>query len=111
MASPTVSTILHSSEIASPQELLEHLRRVDFIVSPRFHNLVLGIMLSKPVISISYDPKNDSLLEGCGLGEYCQSIEDVDLERLIAQFIQLESQADRLRIGLRQQDETSTVPY
>jgi polysaccharide pyruvyl transferase WcaK-like protein len=58
-------------------------------------------MLNKPVISISYDPKNDSLLDGCGLGEYCQSIEGVDLERLIAQFIQLESQADRLRIELR----------
>lgn len=88
-------------EISSPQDLLEHLAGVDFIVSPRFHNLVLGIMLGKPVISLSYDPKNDSLLEACGLGEYCQSIENVDLARLIAQFQQLESKADRLRIVMR----------
>jgi len=96
---------VNNPPIAGPQELLERLASVDFIVSPRFHNLVLGIMLNKPVISISYDPKNDSLLQGCGLGEYCQSIEGVDLERLIAQFIQLESQADGLRIELRRKSD------
>lgn len=88
-------------EITSPQVLLEHLAAVDFIVSPRFHNLVLGIMFNKPVIAISYDPKNDALLESCGLGEYCQHIESVELKRLIAQFMRLASRADRLRVGLR----------
>lgn len=88
-------------EISSRQDLLHHMAAVDFVVSPRFHNLVFGIMLGKPAISLSYDPKNDALLEACGLGEYCQSIERVDLERLIAQFITLESQAPRLRIEMR----------
>lgn len=92
-------------EIASPHDLLDHLSAVDFIVSPRFHNLVLGIMLNKPVISLSYDPKNDALLDGFGLGEYCQSIEGVDLERLIAQFIHLESHADRLRPELQRKSD------
>jgi polysaccharide pyruvyl transferase WcaK-like protein len=91
--------------IASPEDLLKHLSGADFIVSPRFHNLVLGIMLNKPVISISYDPKSDSLLESCGLGEYRQSIVDVNLARLIAQFTQLESQADHLCVKLRQRTE------
>ena len=91
--------------ITSSEDLLELLSRADFIISPRFHNLVLGIMLNKPVISISYDPKSDSLLKGCGLAEYCQSIEDIELERLIAQFIKLESQADHLCAELRQKTE------
>jgi len=88
-------------QITSPQDLLEQLASVDFVVSPRFHNLVLGIMLGKPAISLSYDPKNDSLLDACGLGNYCQSIENVDLDLLIRQFRQLESEADRLRIVMR----------
>lgn len=87
--------------ITSPQELLDRLADVDFVISPRFHNLVLGMMLGKPVISISYDPKTDALLEAFGLREYCQSIEDVDLERMIAQFVRLESEAGRLRIEMQ----------
>lgn len=96
---------LAAPELASPHDLLDHLSRVDFVVSPRFHNLVFGIMLGKPAISISYDPKNDALLEACGLGAYCQSIENVDLERLIGQFIDLESQADRLRIEMQRKSD------
>jgi polysaccharide pyruvyl transferase WcaK-like protein len=87
--------------IASPEDLVEQISRVDFVVSPRFHNLVFGIMLGKPVVSLSYDPKNDALLKACGLGEYCQSIENVDLNRLIAQFIDLESKAPRLRVEIQ----------
>jgi polysaccharide pyruvyl transferase WcaK-like protein len=87
--------------ITSPEDLVDQLSRVDFVVSPRFHNLVFGIMLGKPVASLSYDPKNDALLEACGLAEYCQSIENVDLNRLIAQFIDLESKAPRLRVELK----------
>jgi len=91
--------------ITSPENLLEHLSATDIIISPRFHNLVLGIMMQKPVISVTYDPKNDSLLESFGLGEYRQSIENVDLQRLIAQFVQLESRADQVRVTLRQRTE------
>lgn len=58
-------------------------------------------MLGKPAVSLSYDPKNDSLLKGCGLGQYCQSIEAIDLNRLIAQFIDLESQAPGLRVEIQ----------
>jgi polysaccharide pyruvyl transferase WcaK-like protein len=67
-------------------------------------------MFNKPVIAISYDPKNDALLESCGLGEYCQQIESVDLANLIAQFIRLESRADHLRVGLqRKTDENRSL--
>lgn len=90
-----------SPEIASPEDLLDALSRVDFVVSPRFHNLVFGIMFGKPAISLSYDPKNDALLEACGLGDYRQSIEHIDLNRLIGQFIDVETQAPRLRVEMQ----------
>jgi polysaccharide pyruvyl transferase WcaK-like protein len=78
------------------EELVAQLAKVDIIVSPRFHNLLLGLMLNIPVVSISYDPKNDALLEGFGLGKYRQALTDLDVQKLIDQFIDLEARADEL---------------
>jgi len=79
------------------EELLTQLAEVDIIVSPRFHNLLLGLMLNIPAISLSYDPKNDSLLDGVGLGKYCQPLADLDLQRLIDQFADLESRSEEVK--------------
>ena len=79
------------------EDLIAQIAEVDFVVSPRFHNLVLGLMLNIPVISISYDPKNDCLLEGVGLGEYSQPFADLDLNRLIEQFTELEARCDEVK--------------
>ena len=78
-------------------ELLAQLADVDIIVSPRFHTLLLGLMLNIPSVSISYDPKNDSLLNGVGLGRYCQALPDLDVQKLIDQFTDLESRSDEVR--------------
>ena len=74
---------------ATVEELIAQIARVDLVVSPRFHNLLLGLMMNIPAVSISYDPKNDSLLESVGLGKYCQPIENLDLQRLIDHFSEL----------------------
>jgi len=54
-------------------------------------------MLDIPAVSISYDPKNDSLLEGVGLGKYCQALAELDLQRLIDQFTELEARGDEVK--------------
>jgi polysaccharide pyruvyl transferase WcaK-like protein len=79
------------------EELIAQIAEVDIVVSPRFHNLLLGLMLNIPAVSISYDPKNDSLLEGVGLGKYCQPLAGLDLQRLIDQFIELETRAGEVK--------------
>ncbi len=79
------------------EELIAQIAEVDIVVSPRFHNLLLGLMLNIPAVSISYDPKNDSLLEGVGLGKYCQPLAELDLQRLIDHFIELEARGDELK--------------
>lgn len=79
------------------EELIAQIAEVDIVVSPRFHNLLLGLMLNIPTISISYDPKNDSLLDGVGLGEYCQSISDVNVGKLIDQLTSLEARGDEVK--------------
>jgi polysaccharide pyruvyl transferase WcaK-like protein len=90
----------------SVSELLVQLAQTDVVVSPRFHNLILGLLLNKPVMSISYDPKNDALLEQFGLGRYCQPIDALDVDRLIEQFIDLDRhRAERLSVLREKADE------
>jgi len=88
------------SDIRSVDDLWQQLTMTDIIISPRYHNLVLGMMLNKPVIALSYDYKNEALLTEAGLGEYWQRVEELDVERLIAQFEQAERNSDAIRLLL-----------
>jgi polysaccharide pyruvyl transferase WcaK-like protein len=96
---------IEDEDVSSTADLLKHLSHTELIVSPRFHNLVLGVMLGKPVIAISYDPKDDALLEAVGLAGYCQPINDINVDRLIEQFCDLERRSEVLRPLLRQKAE------
>jgi polysaccharide pyruvyl transferase WcaK-like protein len=57
-------------------------------------------MLNKPVISISYDMKNDLLMDSVGLSDYCQSINEFDVSRLIKQFMKLAENRERLKFQI-----------
>jgi polysaccharide pyruvyl transferase WcaK-like protein len=86
---------------SSVDELVGQIAQVDIVVSPRFHSLLLGIMMNIPAISISYDPKNDALLEGVGLGKYRQALSDLDVRLLIQQFIDLQNNIQEVKPLLR----------
>lgn len=88
-------------DCATIEELLPQIADADIIVSPRFHNLLLGLMLNLPVVSISYDPKNDALLERVGLGKYRQPLSELDVQKLIDQFVDLEAHADQVKPVIR----------
>jgi len=82
---------------ATVQDLIRQIAQSDLVVSPRFHNLLLGLMMNIPAISISYDPKNDCLLEGVGLGEFRQSLPELDVQRLIEQFTHAVARGQELK--------------
>jgi polysaccharide pyruvyl transferase WcaK-like protein len=77
-------------------------RDIVFLIA-RFHNVLLALMLNKPVLSISYDQKNDSLMAEVGLVEYCQPIEHLDINRLVEQFITLKDNTTILKPYIKQQ--------
>jgi polysaccharide pyruvyl transferase WcaK-like protein len=70
----------------SVEEVMDQIAEVDVVVASRFHNVLLGLFLGKPVVSISYNEKNDALMTTMGLAKYCQPIDKLDLGRLIEQF-------------------------
>lgn len=78
------------------RDLMLQMATVDTVVATRYHNVLCALKLSKPTLSIGYAAKNDVLMAGMGLGEFCQSARSVDLERLIEQFSALESQREQL---------------
>jgi polysaccharide pyruvyl transferase WcaK-like protein len=94
---------------SSVHELLAQLRSVDVVVSPRFHNLLLGLMLGKPVVAISYHEKFQALMNGVGLGGFCQDIEHIDVDDLIAKVVRLQENALGIRLQIARETENYRV--
>jgi polysaccharide pyruvyl transferase WcaK-like protein len=86
----------------SLSEIMRQIGETELLVSSRFHNVVCGLMMGKPVISLSYAKKNDVLLDEMGLRDFCQHIEFLDLDRLKAQFGRLICDRERYLPGIVQ---------
>ena len=83
---------------ASVEQLLSQLATTDIVVATRFHNVLLALLLNRPVIAISFHHKCVSLMSQMGLSEYCQDINQLDAGRLIEQFRDSEKNGEKLRM-------------
>jgi polysaccharide pyruvyl transferase WcaK-like protein len=88
---------LRSDPVPTVDELLRQLGETDLVISPRFHNLVLALLLNKPVIALSDLPKVTALLGDLGFGRFCLSLEGLKTHELTGRFEQLQSEAESLR--------------
>ena len=88
---------LVSEPAVTVDQLLSQLAVTDIVISPRFHNLVLALMLNKPVIALSDHHKLDSLMVGIGMAEYCVQLRELNSETLIEKFQELERNAQTLK--------------
>jgi polysaccharide pyruvyl transferase WcaK-like protein len=68
--------------VTTVAELVTALSRCDAIVASRFHNVLLGYVLGRPVLGISYQSKTDSLMAEYGQSAFCLSIADITVEKL-----------------------------
>jgi polysaccharide pyruvyl transferase WcaK-like protein len=87
--------------VPTVSELTRQLAECDAIISPRLHNLILALMLEKPVIALSDLQKVKSLLDDLQLSEYCLPIDTLDAEGLRSGFLRLESQMAGLKTHIR----------
>jgi polysaccharide pyruvyl transferase WcaK-like protein len=83
--------------IGSVDDLLSQIVAADIIVATRFHNVLLALFCNKPVISLSFHHKCESLMSAVGLSEYCLDIKDCDAEMLIEKLRALEKNADKIK--------------
>jgi polysaccharide pyruvyl transferase WcaK-like protein len=87
---------------SSVEQLLSQLAETDVVVATRFHNVLLALLLGKPVIAVSFHHKCASLMDGLGLSEYAQDMNDLDVGGLIEQLGTLERNAESLKALTRQ---------
>ena len=81
--------VVHEPATAVDQ-ILEQIASTDVVVATRFHNLLFAFLLGKPAMAISFHSKSVSLISQFGLSNYCQDIDGLSVERLIAQFEDVE---------------------
>lgn len=90
-------------------ELQGQMAAVDAVVATRYHNVLCGLKLAKPTLSIGYAVKNDVLMARFGLGEFCQQARSVDFDSLVEQFTDLEARRAELTSALVRANAEVTV--
>jgi polysaccharide pyruvyl transferase WcaK-like protein len=88
--------------VSSTAQLCDQIAQTDMVVATRFHNLLLALMLNRPVIALAHHEKVRSLMAGVGLADYCQDAAELDVPRLIEQFKGLREDPEILSASLKQ---------
>lgn len=87
------------------ETLLNQISETNYVISPRFHNLVLALNQNKPVIALSDHPKFDALMDGFGMASYCLASSNLDVDNLTALFEKLHDNAESLSAHIRNRTE------
>jgi polysaccharide pyruvyl transferase WcaK-like protein len=81
---------LHIPEIASWRDLIAVLRDVDFLVASRLHSVILGFVVDRPTVAISFDAKVDWIMEDLGQTQSLLQIRDFVAEDVVRALGQLD---------------------
>jgi polysaccharide pyruvyl transferase WcaK-like protein len=98
------SPLVTASQAASLAELMEETAAADTVVATRYHNLVCALKVGTPTLALSYAAKSDALMAQMGLDTYCHPAREVDADRLIEQFRELEKRSAELRQTLAERN-------
>jgi polysaccharide pyruvyl transferase WcaK-like protein len=88
--------------VHSVEDLLSQIASTKIVVATRFHNVLLALLCNKPVISISFHHKCESLMSAMGLSSYCLDINELKADTLIEKFCDLETNAGKLKPLIRE---------
>ncbi|MFF8840199.1 polysaccharide pyruvyl transferase family protein [Streptomyces sp. NPDC015130] len=102
------SPLVTAAETASLADLMKETAAADTVVATRYHNLVCALKAGTPTLALSYAAKSDALMARMGLAAYCHPAREVDADRLLAQFRELEKRSAELRRTLTERNLTAT---
>lgn len=72
--------------MSSFQDAMQAIAETDIVVASRYHVQIAALKMRRPLISLSYAPKNDALLQAAGLDEFIQDVHEVDFDLLTRQI-------------------------
>ncbi|MEV5976382.1 polysaccharide pyruvyl transferase family protein [Streptomyces sp. NPDC052114] len=102
------SPLVTAAETASLADLMKETAAADTVVATRYHNLICALKVGTPTLALSYAAKSDALMDRMGLGAYCHPAREVDADRLLEQFRDLERRSAELRRTLAERNEVAT---
>jgi polysaccharide pyruvyl transferase WcaK-like protein len=102
---PSQQEKLIVEKISNVNELFNQIAQTEIVIASRFHNVLCSLMLERPVISLGYHAKNDTLMAEMGLGSFCQHIETFSFEKLLEQFETYLLDIDQAKQRIHQQQE------
>ncbi|WP_438452767.1 polysaccharide pyruvyl transferase family protein [Streptomyces asiaticus] len=98
------SPLVTAAEPASLADLMNEMAAADTVVAVRYHNLICALKTGTPVLALCYAAKSGALMDRMGLGAYCHPAREVDADRLLEQFRDLEKHAAKLRQTLTERN-------
>ncbi|WP_206507865.1 polysaccharide pyruvyl transferase family protein [Streptomyces chrestomyceticus] len=98
------SPLVTAAEAASLSDLMKETAAAGTVVATRYHNLICALKAGTPTLALSYAAKSDALMAQMGLGTYCHPAREVDADRLLAQFRELERRSAELRRTLTERN-------
>jgi polysaccharide pyruvyl transferase WcaK-like protein len=98
---PTAPPLLIVEPTPTVEELLRQISETEAVISARYHNLVLALIQTKPVIALSDHGKLNSVVTEFGLGQYLLPLRNLTSDSLIDRFKHLETDVERLRPRLK----------
>ena len=89
-----------ANRVSSLGDLLREIEPVGSVVGARYHNVVSGLRLSKPTISVGYSLKHDALMTEMGVPEFAISARSISAAQLIERFSELRSRSGEVHAVL-----------
>jgi polysaccharide pyruvyl transferase WcaK-like protein len=91
--------------VLSVKDILSQIAATDVVVATRFHNVLFALLCEKPVISISFHHKCESLMSAMGLSAYCLDMNSLKADQLIDKICDLMLNAAKLKLLIRKKNE------
>ncbi|MER5931801.1 polysaccharide pyruvyl transferase family protein [Streptomyces sp. NPDC002054] len=98
------SPLVTAAEASSLEDLMKETAAADTVVATRYHNLICALKAGTPTLALSYAAKSDALMDRMGLGAYCHPARELDADRLLEQFRELEQRSAELRRTLTERN-------
>ncbi|MFH8468183.1 polysaccharide pyruvyl transferase family protein [Streptomyces sp. NPDC017991] len=98
------SPLVTASEASSLADLMKEMAAADTVVATRYHNLICALKVGTPTLALSYAAKSEALMARMGLDAYCHPAREVDADRLMRQFRELERRSPEVRRTLTERN-------
>jgi polysaccharide pyruvyl transferase WcaK-like protein len=88
--------------MSSIHDAMAAIGETDMVIASRYHVQIAALKMGRPLISLSYGPKNDALMADVGLSDFAQNVDHVDFERLKQQINTMIAERPRYAAQVRE---------